>query len=111
MSTSQKIQYTHCKHCNTKIAKTQQNPEGKCPFRFCKGYGYNSQTPQDTNLLNKYEGKSVFTVDLGDVLHCIDIIDNNKLLCLTAGYPTVHILTEREFNQALSTQYLHNPLT
>lgn len=101
------IHYKHCDHCNTKIAITEQNPNGKCPFRFCKGFGYDSKTPQDTEILNKYIGKSEFAVDLGDIVHCIDIVDNDNLVCITTGYPTVHILSENQFKKLLSTQYLY----
>lgn len=103
----QNIHYQYCNHCNTKIAVTEQNPHGKCPFRFCKGFGYDSKTPQDTKITDKYVGKSIFAVDLGDIVHCIDVVDSNKLVCMTTGYPTIHIISENQFKELLSTQYLY----
>lgn len=98
------IHYKHCNHCNTQIAITEQNPNGKCPFRFCKGFGYDSKKSQN---LSEYIGKSGFSVDLGDVVQCIDIVDSNKLVCMTTGYPTIHIVSENQFKHLLSTEYLY----
>lgn len=91
-------QIVRCPHCQTAILKTKQNKEGKCPFRFCKGYGYNSMDTQDKGAIEKYLGKSKFSVDLGDVVMCIDIVEHDKLVCFTIGQPVVVILTQEEFN-------------
>ncbi len=93
-----KIQYKKCPHCNTLLAITRQNPNGKCPFRFCKAYGYNSQLPLNEELVKKYVGKSHFAVDLGDVIHCIEVTPKDELVCITIGYPSIHIMSESEFN-------------
>lgn len=104
----QKILFNQCPHCHTQIAITKQNPDGKCPFRFCKAYSYNSQLPLDENLIERYVGKSRFSVDLGDIVHCIDVTPQNELVCLTIGYPSVHIVAESEFIELLQTGYLYN---
>jgi len=89
---------TKCPHCKTKIIKTSTNKEGKCPFRLCKGYGYISKGNQDNNIKEQYLGHSKYSILMGDIVHCIDIIDENKLVCVNVGYPKVLILSQEEFN-------------
>jgi len=92
-----RIGYTKYPYYQTKIALTTQNPNDKCPFRFCKGFGYNSMDTRDLDISNKYNGKSKFSSSLGDALICIDtIVDEitgqTNLICITIGYPVIFIL-------------------
>jgi hypothetical protein len=103
---AQNIKYITCKHYNAKIALTKQNSTGKCPFRFCENCGYDSKEPKNLDLHNKYLGVSKFSVDLGDVVMCIDTQGDN-LVCLTTGYPSVHVVSESEFKNLLNTAYLY----
>ena len=102
-----KIVFKQCPYCHTQIAITKQNHDGKCPFRFCKAYGYNSQSSLNENLIKKYVGKSTFSVDLGDIIHCIDVTPQNELICMTIGYPSVHVVSESEFVNLLQNGYLY----
>jgi hypothetical protein len=95
---------TKCTCCGTEIIRTTQNPDCKCPFRFCKNYGYDSKEPQKQEL-KKYIGQCSFSVDLGDVVHCISTL-GDSLICITEGYPTVLLISESEFIHLLQTEYL-----
>lgn len=99
-----KILFRQCPYCNTQIAITKQNDDGKCPFRFCKGYKYDSKLSLSEELIQKYVGKSTFNTELGDIIHCIDVTPKNDLVCMTIGYPSIHILSESEFVKLLQSE-------
>ena len=119
-----KITYKHCPTCNSVIATTAKNPDGKCHYAGCKSFGFNGLglisfredsakpkelTPEDNHYIelnDKYLGKQTYVHELGEVLTCLRVLYPDNLFAVSQLKQGAYILSEEEFQNAIDTGHL-----
>ena len=106
-----------CTYCKSPIVKTKSNPEQKCAYKLCDGFGFNridgDGVPYSLGTTNesltKFTDMCTYIEELGNVIEAVNIVDGDKLLCIGTCYPCQLVLTLDEFLQAVLIQHLDLP--